>query len=147
MRNEFNLLIGEKNAEEIKLEYSKVRDKKITTPFELKIRGRDLISGLPKEIPVTSEQISKFLERSVKSIVDGVKTTLEITPPELIADIYISAQTAVRNSKRFKTEPAKELYLYVIHGLLHIAGYDDHKTDDIKEMRSKEEYYLKYLWR
>lgn len=87
-RNEFNLLIGEKNAEEIKLEYSKMKNKKNEERFDLKIRGRDLISGLPKEIPVSCEQISRFLERSIKTIVEGVKTTLEVTPPELIADIY-----------------------------------------------------------
>ena len=56
--------------------------------YDLKIRGRDLLTGLPKEVPISCEQITKFLERSVRSIVDGVKTTLEITPPELIADIY-----------------------------------------------------------
>ncbi|KKQ53955.1 MAG: Cell shape determining protein, MreB/Mrl family [Parcubacteria group bacterium GW2011_GWA2_38_13] len=87
-RNEHNLLIGEKIAEDIKLEYSKMIHSKEKAEYDLKIRGRDLLTGLPKEVPISCEQITKFLERSVRSIVDGVKTTLEITPPELIADIY-----------------------------------------------------------
>lgn len=88
MRNEFNILVGEKVAEKIKVEYSntKINDKKEET--ELKIRGRDLMSGLPREVPITTADISTFLSRSVATIVDGVKSTLEITPPELIADIY-----------------------------------------------------------
>jgi len=61
---------------------------------------------------------------------------------ELTADIYISVDTAVKNSRIFRTEPRTELYLYVIHGMLHIAGYDDHSLRDTKIMRSKEEFYL-----
>lgn len=87
-RNEFNLLIGDKIAEAIKLEYSMMKNKKNGEQHDIKIRGRDLLTGLPKEIPVSSEQISKFFERSIKTIVEGIKTTLEVTPPELIADIY-----------------------------------------------------------
>lgn len=64
---------------------------------------------------------------------------------ELIADIYISADTAIKNSKTFKTSPVFELYLYVIHGLLHICGYDDHNARDIKVMRRKEQVYLNSL--
>jgi len=90
MRNEFNLLVGEKVSEKIKIEYSNLKeslpDKKI--PSHLKIRGRDLVSGLPSEVPITPDEIAVFLNRSISTIVDGVKSTLEITPPELIADIY-----------------------------------------------------------
>ena len=52
------------------------------------MRGRDLLSGLPREIMVTDSQIREALARSVKSIVEHVKSILEITPPELVADIY-----------------------------------------------------------
>lgn len=89
MRNEFNLLVGDKVAEKVKMEYSTIKnleDKNIAA--ELKIRGRDLVSGLPREIEITQAHISSFLARSISAIVEGVKSTLEITPPELIADIY-----------------------------------------------------------
>jgi rod shape-determining protein MreB len=52
------------------------------------MRGRDLITGLPKEIIVSDEQIREALEKSVKLMIDNIKATLEVTPPELVADIY-----------------------------------------------------------
>ena len=53
----------------------------------MEIRGRDLLTGFPKTIEITSEEISKSLHETVVAIVDGVKKTLEQTPPELAADI------------------------------------------------------------
>jgi probable rRNA maturation factor len=63
----------------------------------------------------------------------------------LIVDIYISADTAAKNSKIFRTDPKIELYLYVIHAMLHIAGYDDHSRKQTALMREKENTYLKWL--
>jgi len=63
----------------------------------------------------------------------------------LIADIYISADTAIKNSRIFQTDPKVELYLYVIHAMLHIAGYDDHSLKETGLMRKKEDTYLKWL--
>ncbi len=60
----------------------------------------------------------------------------------LLADIYISADTALKNSITFRTDPVFEIYLYVIHGMLHIVGYDDQNPGDTKIMRSKERFYL-----
>ncbi|HLC89506.1 MAG TPA: rod shape-determining protein [Patescibacteria group bacterium] len=85
-RNEFNLLIGERVAEEIKIAASKVGENE--NHFELKMRGRDLITGLPKEVIITTEQVRLAMQRSLATIVEGIKSTLEITPPELVADIY-----------------------------------------------------------
>lgn len=85
-RTEFNLLIGEMVAEQIKIQAGKHMDN--PEGFMLKIRGRDLMSGLPKEVEVSSDQITHALTRSVISIIEGIKSTLEITPPELVADIY-----------------------------------------------------------
>ena len=85
-RNEFNLLVGEMVAEEAKIQASRVFE--TNENINLKIRGRDLMTGLPKEVSVTREQIMQALGRSVNSIIDGIKSTLEITPPELVADIY-----------------------------------------------------------
>lgn len=89
MRNTYNMLVGEKIAEKIKIEYSiaKNNDHGKETPV-LKIRGRDLVTGLPKEIPVTTDEITSFLSKSISILIDSVKSTLEVTPPELIADIY-----------------------------------------------------------
>jgi rod shape-determining protein MreB len=52
------------------------------------MRGRDLLSGLPKEVVITSDQVRQSMQRSIAAIIEGIKSTLEITPPELVADIY-----------------------------------------------------------
>lgn len=85
-RDQFNLLLGEKNAEEIKIRVGSAFDLKET--MEIEMRGRDLLSGLPKEITVNDTQIREALSRSIKIIIENIKATLEITPPDLIADIY-----------------------------------------------------------
>ncbi|MBN1778820.1 MAG: rod shape-determining protein [Candidatus Buchananbacteria bacterium] len=85
-RTEFNLLTGEGIAEEIKKKAGQVKEDQ--KPVELKMQGRDIISGLPKEITASSEQIMQSIQRSVNSIIEAIKTTIEITPPELVADIY-----------------------------------------------------------
>lgn len=85
-RDVFNLLLGEKTAEQIKItlgsavELSEVR--------EGPMRGRDLTTGLPREIMVNDEQVRDAILRSVKQVVENVKAVLETTPPELVADIY-----------------------------------------------------------
>ena len=85
IKKEFNLMIGERTAENIKMEvgaaFPEARHSKMN------IRGRDLLTGLPKNIEVTTEQISKALEPSVVQIVDCVKEVLEKCPPELASDI------------------------------------------------------------
>ena len=60
----------------------------LSEPLSMPMRGRDMITGLPREISVNDSQIREALHRSVKYIIDSVKATLEITPPELVADIY-----------------------------------------------------------
>jgi len=85
-RESFNLLLGEHVAENIKIKIGSAMD--LGTPLEMEMRGRDLISGLPKEIIVTDTQIREALSRSVGLITEQIKATLELTPPELVADIY-----------------------------------------------------------
>lgn len=84
-RDEYNLLLGERTAEDIKITIGSAypTGEKLTYPM----RGRDLITGLPKEIVVSEDDIRKAFTKSVTSIVDAVKLTVEETPPELIADI------------------------------------------------------------
>ncbi|OGL73773.1 rod shape-determining protein [Candidatus Uhrbacteria bacterium RIFCSPHIGHO2_12_FULL_60_25] len=85
-RDVFNLLLGEKVAEEIKINVGSAAE--VTEKLETSMRGRDLLSGLPREITVNDAQIREALGRSVRTIVDHVKSILEVTPPELVADIY-----------------------------------------------------------
>lgn len=84
-REEFNLLLGERTAEKIKIEIGSAIELK--QKLEAPMRGRDLVSGLPKEIIVNSDQIGQALKKSVTTIIDNVKSTMEETPPELLADI------------------------------------------------------------
>jgi len=85
MREEKNLLIGEASAENIKITLGSAHS--LDEELEGKVRGRDLVSGLPKEITVNSEEIREAIGRSVRSIILSVKNTIEETPPELIADL------------------------------------------------------------
>ncbi|MGB8859991.1 MAG: rod shape-determining protein, partial [Ilumatobacteraceae bacterium] len=85
VKKEFSLAIGDRTAEEIKIHMGSAwpLDEELTAD----IRGRDLISGLPRTIPMTTEQVREALAEPVSAIVDAVKTTLDRTPPELAADI------------------------------------------------------------
>ena len=86
IKREYNLLIGERTAEEIKINIGMA----IAEPAKEKsmdIRGRDLVSGLPKTVKIVSSEICRALSEPVQKIVDAVKSTLEKTPPELAADV------------------------------------------------------------
>lgn len=85
MRKKYSMLIGERTAEEIKINVGSVYKREV--PAEIEIRGRNLVSGLPKNIMVSSEEIREALEEPVTNIIEGVKAVLEVTPPELAADI------------------------------------------------------------
>lgn len=86
-QEEYKLLIGERGAEEIKIGIGSAYPLK--EKRELPLRGRNLITGLPEEILVTDEEVRRALEKSVRQIVMAVKTTVEETPPELLADIMV----------------------------------------------------------
>lgn len=81
----YNLMIGERTAEQLKMEIGTALPLERSESIE--IRGRDLVSGLPKTLPITSEEITEALMDTVNAIVDAVKITLEKCPPELSADI------------------------------------------------------------
>src|SRR5690606_879014 len=83
-RENFNLLLGERVAENIKMRIGSAQH--LDEGIEMEMRGRDMVTGLPKEITVNDAQIRDALARSVKSIVENIKSALEITPPELVAD-------------------------------------------------------------
>ncbi|MDQ1670530.1 MAG: rod shape-determining protein MreB [Actinomycetota bacterium] len=85
VKKEYSLMLGERTAEEIKMAIGSA----FPTPDEphAEIRGRDLVSGLPKTIVVSAEEIRKAIEEPVNAIIDAVKTTLDKCPPELSGDI------------------------------------------------------------
>ena len=84
-RDEFNLLVGERTAEDVKIKIGSSIPLK--TPLKTQIRGRDLVTGLPKEVTVSDEQIRQAISRSVRLIVNNIKAVVEETPPELVSDI------------------------------------------------------------
>jgi len=85
-RDVFNLLLGERIAEQIKIRIGTAVEQ--TEPLQIEMRGRDLITGLPKEIIIDDRQVREAMQRSISTIVENIKATLETTPPELVADIY-----------------------------------------------------------
>ena len=85
IRRHYNLLIGERTAEEIKKTIGTACPLEVELSME--IRGRDLVTGLPKTVTITSEEVREALAEPVAAIIDAVKFTLEQTPPELAADV------------------------------------------------------------
>lgn len=85
VKKEYSLMIGERSAEQIKMTIGAAYPK----PKEeyMEIRGRDLITGLPKNITVSSSEITEALKETIYAIIDAIKLTLEKTPPELASDI------------------------------------------------------------
>ena len=84
-RDEFKLLLGERTAEDIKIAIGSAYA--LDDPLEATMRGRDLVSGLPKEIVVDDSDIRRAMRHSINTLVNAVRTTIEETPPELVADI------------------------------------------------------------
>jgi rod shape-determining protein MreB len=84
-KKEYSLMLGERTAEEIKVELGSAFP--LPEEPEAEIRGRDLISGLPRTITVSSAEVRQAIEEPLHSIVDAVRTTLDKTPPELAGDI------------------------------------------------------------
>ncbi len=85
LRKTYNLMIGERTAEEIKIRIGSAYP--LEEELTMDVRGRDLIAGLPKTITITSVEIREALQEPVRAIVDATKATLERTPPELAADL------------------------------------------------------------
>src|SRR5437660_1631038 len=85
VKREYKLLIGQQTAEEVKLEIGSAYP--LGEEVQAEIRGRDMVSGLPKTVVLTSEEIRGALEEPVTQIIDAVKETLDRTPPELASDI------------------------------------------------------------
>src|ERR671939_224925 len=85
VKKEYKLLIGQQTAEEVKLEIGSAYP--LEEEVQAEIRGRDLVSGLPKTVVLTSEEVRAALEEPLVQIIDAIKETLDRTPPELASDI------------------------------------------------------------
>jgi len=88
MRRQHNILIGERSAERIKIEVGAAITELESPPDELAVHGRDLMTGIPKEIMVSYVEIAHALDKSISKIEEAILSALEMTPPELSADIY-----------------------------------------------------------
>jgi rod shape-determining protein MreB len=85
IKKEYKLLVGQQTAEEIKLEIGSAF--RLADEVQAEVRGRDMLTGLPKTVVITTEEIRRALDEPVSQIVDAIKSTLDKTPPELAADI------------------------------------------------------------
>jgi rod shape-determining protein MreB len=85
IKRKYNLLIGERTAEQIKIKIGSAFP--LNEPKSMDIKGRDLLAGIPKTITINDEEIRECMSETITTIVDTVKTALEETPPELAADI------------------------------------------------------------
>jgi rod shape-determining protein MreB len=84
LRDEFKILVGEKTAEELKMSIGAVTDDK---KLETDVRGRDIVTGMPRQILVNNYDIREAIAHSVTQLVEGTKEVLERTPPEIVSDI------------------------------------------------------------
>ncbi len=84
LRDEFKLLIGEKTAESVKIAIGSVAPGE---PMEAEVRGRDLVTGLPREVVITDADVREAMGQSIVCLIDGIKEVLETTPPEILGDI------------------------------------------------------------
>ena len=85
IKREYKLLIGQQTAEEIKLEIGSAYD--MREELQAEVRGRDMLTGLPKTVVLSSEEVRRALDEPVQQIIEAIKSTLDKTPPELAADI------------------------------------------------------------
>lgn len=85
VRSEFKILIGEKTAENLKMNIGSILES--DDPVETTVRGRDLVTGLPREVAVTDTDIREAISHSIDQLIEAVREVLEETPPEVVADV------------------------------------------------------------
>ena len=85
IRKKYNLMVGERTAEEVKIQIGTALP--LDRDLHMEVRGRDLIAGLPRTIPLTSSEVMEALEQPLQQVVTAVRQVLEETPPELSSDI------------------------------------------------------------
>ena len=88
MRRQHNILVGERTAEQLKIEVGAAIQDLDDPPPPYAVRGRDLVSGIPREIYITHDEVASALDKTISKIEEAILSALEATPPELSADIY-----------------------------------------------------------
>jgi rod shape-determining protein MreB len=85
IRRKYNLMIGERTAEEVKIRIGSALP--LDEPLQMEVKGRDLIAGLPRTIPLSSGEVTEAIEQPLQQIISAIRGVLEQTPPELASDI------------------------------------------------------------
>jgi rod shape-determining protein MreB len=85
IRRKYNLMIGDRTAEEVKIQIGSAMP--LDEPLRMEVKGRDMIAGLPRTIPISSSEVTEAIEQPLQQIVTAVRNVLEQTPPELSSDI------------------------------------------------------------
>lgn len=88
LKKQHNLLIGERTAEQIKIKVGAALSELENPPSDLAVNGRDLMTGIPKQIYVSFKEVAESLDKSISKVEDAIMKALEMTPPELASDIY-----------------------------------------------------------
>jgi rod shape-determining protein MreB len=88
MKRQHNILIGERTAEQIKIHVGSALQDLENPPDDFAVNGRDLMTGIPKQITVSYNEVAHAIDKSISKIEDAVLKALETTPPELASDIY-----------------------------------------------------------
>ena len=88
MKREHNILIGERTAEQVKIHVGSALHELDNPPPDYAVNGRDLMTGIPKQIKISYQEVAYALDKSVSKVEDAVLKALELTPPELASDIY-----------------------------------------------------------
>lgn len=122
IRSEFKILIGERTAEDLKMAVGSVVEN--MGPLETTVRGRDLVTGLPREVVITDADIREAISGSIDNIIEAAKEVLETTPPEVLADIMHQGAYLVGGGALIKGMPG--LLAEVLKIPVHVA--DDPMT-------------------
>lgn len=140
VKREFGLIIGQTTAEQIKMQVGCA--KPLVTETTMQVRGRDIQTGLPGIIQITSNQVAEALENTINEIIEAIKTTLEKTPPELASDlvkkgIYIAGGCSqIKNIDKLIYERT-DVPVYITEEPLHCVVKGTEKTiEDLDNLKN-----------
>lgn len=140
IRSEFKILIGDRTAEDVKIAVGTVL--KPATPLTTTIRGRDLVTGLPREIVITDADVREAIAASVTTIVEAIKEVLETAPPEVVADvmrlgIYLTGGGALLRGLKELLEEELKVPIHVIDDpLTTVVRGTGIVLEDVEQYRS-----------
>ncbi|OHA58685.1 MAG: rod shape-determining protein [Candidatus Vogelbacteria bacterium RIFOXYD1_FULL_44_32] len=149
VRDEFKILLGERTAEEVKVAIGSAQ--KLPEPLEAAIRGRDLVTGLPREVIITDSDIREAIQDSIMQLIEAIKEVLEATPPEVVSDIMhrgivlvggaaqlLGMKDLLEREIRIPIHLVDEPYTAVVRGtgivLENLANYRDILLDNEDEL-------------